>query len=81
MLIDFKAINFKSFGDGLNFSMIKSPILTELGYSIFKKTVDSKKLQILPTSVIYGPNAYVKTNIVSAMEVLKKIILRGNIND
>ena len=81
MLIEFKATNFKSFGDELNFSMTKSPRLTELGYSIFKKTVGSKKLQILPTSVIYGPNASGKTNIVSAMEVLKKIILRGSIND
>jgi len=60
--------------------MIKSPRLTELGYSIFKKTVASKKLQILPTSVIYGSNASGKTNIVSAMEVLKKTILRDFIS-
>lgn len=33
------------------------------------------------SSVIYGPNAAGKTNIIGAMDVLRAIVLRGNIRN
>lgn len=81
MLISFAAENFKSFGDRLQFSLEKAPRLTELGYSVVEKRFGSKKKKILCSSVIYGPNAAGKSNIIGAVEVFKQIVLRGHVRN
>ena len=79
MLLEFKAQNYKSFKEELVFSMIPAPKQTGLNYSVLKEKVGSKQYRGLCSSVIYGPNASGKTNLIGAMDAFKSIVLRGNI--
>lgn len=81
MLLEFRAKNFKSFKNEFVFSMIPAPKQKGLDYSILKEDIENNVVKALPTSVIYGTNSSGKTTIISAMEVLKNIILRGNIRN
>jgi len=81
MLLEFKVKNFKSFLNEAVFSMIPAPKQKGLDYSILNKRINNKDVKSLCSSVIYGPNAAGKTNIIGAMEVLRSIILRGNIKN
>ena len=81
MLLEFRAKNFKSFKDELAFSMIPAPKQKGLDYSILKETIGNEEFKALSSSVIYGANASGKTNIISAMDVFKNIILHGNIKN
>ena len=79
MLLEFRVKNYKSFKEELIFSL--TPVLKEekLKYSILKEKIGEKEYDGLSTSVIYGPNASGKSNIIGAMDTFKRIILRGNI--
>ena len=79
MLIDFKFGNYKSFLNEADFSMTPAKKQTGLDYSIQKKTINRKQYRGICSSVVYGPNASGKTNLIGAMETLRAIILRGNI--
>ncbi|MBQ9314229.1 MAG: ATP-binding protein [Clostridia bacterium] len=81
MLLSFKTSNFKSFLNEIELKMTPAPKIKGIPYSIFESKIGNKKYKALSTSVIYGPNAAGKTNIVSAMDVFKNIILRGNIKN
>ncbi|MNM11388.1 hypothetical protein D3C81_215430 [compost metagenome] len=81
MLLEFRTKNFKSFKDEMVFSMTPAPKQKGLDYSILKEKIASKEYKCLSSAVIYGPNASGKTNIISAMDVLKNIILRGHIRN
>lgn len=81
MLIEFKTRNYKSFLDETTFSMIAAPKQKGLGYSVYERKINSKTIKVLSSSVIYGPNAAGKTNIISAMDTLRSIILRGHIRN
>lgn len=75
MLLEFRTSNFKSFKDELIFSLIPDAKKKGLDYSIIKKTIEKKEFKALCSSVIYGPNASGKTNVISALDVFKRIIL------
>lgn len=64
MLLEFKTKNYKSFVDEACFSMITAPKQKGLDYSIMKEKVKGKEIKGLSSSVIYGPNAAGKTNII-----------------
>ncbi|MCM1054627.1 MAG: ATP-binding protein [Bacteroides sp.] len=81
MLLSFTAKNYKSFGDEMRFSMIAAPKQNDLSYSLLKGKAGEKSYKIQCSSVIYGPNASGKTNIIGAMEALKAIVMRGNIKN
>jgi AAA15 family ATPase/GTPase len=81
MLLDFKIKNYKSFLDELVFSMTPAPKQKGLDFSILSKKIGSKVHKGLCSAVIYGPNASGKTNLIGAMEVLKILVLRGNIRN
>lgn len=81
MLLQFKTENFKSFLDEMDFSMTPAPKQKDLEYSILKHEIGNKTYKGLCSSIIYGPNASGKTNIISAMDVFKEIILKGNIRN
>ncbi|MDR1160452.1 MAG: ATP-binding protein [Syntrophomonadaceae bacterium] len=81
MLLEFKANNYKSFRDELIFSMIPAPKQKGLDYSILKKKIGRREYKGLSAAVIYGANASGKSNIISAMDTFKAIILRGNIKN
>lgn len=81
MLLEFRTKNFKSFQDELIFSMTPAPKQKGLDYSILKNKIGNKMYKGLSSAVIYGPNASGKTNIISAMDVMKNIVLRGHIRN
>lgn len=81
MLLEFRAKNFKTFADELVFSMIPAPKIRDIKYSVLNQKIANREYRALSSAVIYGPNAAGKTNIVSAMEVLKSIVLIGNIEN
>ncbi len=81
MLLSFSTKNYKSFVGETTFSMTKTPKQKGLDYSVIQKKINKKRIEGLCSSVIYGPNAAGKTNIIGAMDVLRAIVLRGNIRN
>lgn len=81
MLLEFKVSNFKSFSEEAVFSMLAAPKQKGLDYSLCVEKIKGKTKKVLSTSVIYGPNASGKTNLISAMDVIRTIVLRGNIKN
>lgn len=81
MLLEFKTQNYKSFSEETIFSMVPAPKQKGLDYSVLSKKVKSKTLKSLSSSVIYGPNASGKTNIIGALDTFRAIVLRGNIRN
>lgn len=81
MLLEFRTKNYKSFVEEVKFSMIAAPKQKGLDYSLCTEKVKGKQWKGLSSSVIYGPNAAGKTNIIGAMDVLRSIVLRGNIRN
>ena len=81
MLIEFKTKNYKSFVEEMKFSMVAAPKQSGLDYSLLKEKNKGKIIKGLCSSVIYGPNAAGKTNLIGAMDVFRAIILRGNIRN
>ncbi len=79
MLLEFKVSNFKSFKDEMVFSMVPAPKIKDIPYSILTKKSGKNIFKSLSSAVIYGPNAAGKTNIISAMELLRDIVVNGNI--
>ncbi len=80
MLLEFKMKNFKSFKEEMVFKMVSSQI-KDLEHSLISKNVNGKRFKILSSAIIYGPNSSGKTNIMCGMEVLRSIILTGNIQN
>jgi len=81
MLLEFKTKNYKSFVEEIVFSMIAAPKQKGLDYSVYETKINNKTIKGLCASVIYGPNASGKTNIIGAMDTLRSIVLRGNIRN
>lgn len=81
MLLEFKTSNYKSFVDEADFVMSAAPKQKGLDYSVCRETISGKGIRGLCSSVIYGPNASGKTNLIGAMDVLRSIVLRGNIRN
>ncbi len=81
MLLEFTTKNYKSFVEETKFSMAKAAKQSGLDYSLLKETVKGKTVAGLCSTVIYGPNAAGKTNIIGAMDVFRAIVLRGNIRN
>ena len=81
MLLEFKMKNFKSFREELDFKMFPAPKIKDLEYSLIKRQVKEKDIKALSLATIYGPNSAGKTNIIGGMDVLRSVILSGNIKD
>lgn len=81
MILEFKTKNYKSFADEALFSMIAAPKQKGLDYSLLIKKIKGKNVKGLCSSVIYGPNASGKTNIIGAMDTFRAIVLRGHIRN
>lgn len=83
MLLEFSAKNYKSFDEPFSFMMTPAPKQSDLAYSVIDRKYegDKKTVKALSSAVIYGPNAAGKSNIISAMDVLKRIVEVGHIRD
>lgn len=80
MLLNFKIKNYKSFYDETEISMLANSAKRDLNDRLInvsgKKSV---KKNTLPSMVIYGANASGKTSIISAINMLKQIVINGTI--
>lgn len=81
MILEFRTKNYKSFIDETVFSMTAAPKQKGLDYSLQIEKIKGKNEKGLCSSVIYGPNAAGKTNIIGAMDTFRAIVLRGNIGN
>lgn len=81
MLLEFRTKNYKSFVEEASFSMSAAPKQKGLDYSVYKTKINKTSIKGLCSSVIYGPNASGKTNIIGAMDTFRAIVLRGNIRN
>lgn len=61
--------------------MVAASKQSGLDYSLLKEKVKGKLVKGLSSSVIYGLNVAGKTNIIGAIDVLRAIIIRGNIRN
>ncbi|MBT9096652.1 AAA family ATPase [Methylovulum psychrotolerans] len=76
MLIEFSVSNFRSFRDKQTFSMVAAPRLKKRG-NVFKPDVKGEKLpDLLKVAAIYGPNASGKSNLIKALNIVRKIVYR-----
>ena len=66
MLLEFKTKNYKSFSDEADLVMTAAPKQKGLDYSLCREKIKGKEIRGLSTSVLYGPNASGKTNIIGA---------------
>lgn len=80
MLLNFKIKNYKSFYDETEISILANSAKRDLNDRLInvsgKKSV---KKNTLPSMVIYGANASGKTSIISAINMLKQIVINGTI--
>lgn len=74
MLLEFGVSNYKSFKDRMLFSMVPALKQKGLDYSILTEVINKKTFKALCSSVVYGPNASGKSNIIGAMDTFKKIV-------
>jgi len=81
MLLEFKVKNYKCFLKDTSFSMMAAPKQKGLDYSLCVEKYKSINIKGLCSSVIYGPNASGKTNIIGAMDTLRSIVLKGDIRN
>ena len=72
MLLYFSAANDKSFREPFVFSMEPAPNQKGLDYSVFSEKAGKETVRGLCSSVIYGPNASGKTNIIGALDIHRK---------
>ncbi len=78
MLLSFTMKNFKSFYELTKISMIADNTKRELNDRLIKIN-DKINKKVLPSMVIYGANASGKTSIISAINLLKQIVINGTI--
>lgn len=80
MLLNFVIKNYKSFYNKTDISMIANNAQKDFKERLInitgKKTINKS---VLPSIVIYGANASGKTSIISAINMLKQIVINGTI--
>ena len=79
MLLDFKIKNYKSFYNLTDISMIADSAKKDLNDRLINVGNKNLKKMALPSMVIYGANASGKTSIISAVNMLKQIVVNGTI--
>ena len=75
MLIDFSVQNFRSIKEELKLSMV-STSGKELRATNTFSALDNK-LDLVRSAAIYGPNASGKTNLIKAVQTMRRIVLRS----
>jgi len=73
MLVNYRFSNFRSFYKDTVFSL-KAGVQTSLNENLIREF----DLRLLPSAVIYGPNASGKSNLIMSLEVMRDIILSGS---
>lgn len=81
MLLEFKIKNYKSFKEEATLSLLPAPKQKDLEYSVLEAKANNKLFKAIPTSVVYGPNASGKSNLIGALDTLVALINRGHIRN
>lgn len=83
MFLELNLGNFKSFRNYSALSMVPSSTAKNSNYRALKRRVKGieKTQEALCSTVLYGPNASGKSNVIAEAEFLRSIVLRGNILD
>ena len=83
MFLELNLGNFKSFRNYSALSMVHSSTAKNSNYRALKRRVKGigKTQEALYSTVLYGPNASGKSNVIAEAEFLRSIVLRGNILD
>lgn len=76
MLIRFSIENFLSFKDRQTFSMIAGKGGRDKNFHLIKG-VNRNDINLVKTSVLFGPNASGKSNMIKAIEFGKRLVLKG----
>ena len=79
MLIEFSVANYRSFRDEVTFSMVASPLKTN------RDELDERNLFVAPgdinllrSAAIYGANASGKSNLISAIEFMRRFVITSS---
>ena len=78
MLIEFKVKNYRSIKDEQVLSMVKSTTKELEDTNTFVTPEKKKKLKLLRSATIYGPNASGKSNLLKAMKAMQDIVLNSD---
>lgn len=81
MLLDFKVRNYRSFRDETVFSMEPTSPQRDLQETLLSDAAGGWNYHANSLAVVYGPNAAGKSNLVSALDAFRAIVLRGNIRN
>lgn len=83
MFLELRLGKFKSFRNCSALSMVPSSISKETNYRALKRRIKGigKTQEALCSMVLYGANASGKSNVIAGAELLRSIVLRGNILD
>lgn len=83
MFLELRLRNFKSFRNCSALSMVPSSISKDSNYRALKRKIKGigKTQEALCSTLLYGPNASGKSNVIAGAELLRNIVLRGNILD
>lgn len=80
-LVNFKVKNYRSFYDGVIFSMQATPNKEFAGLNTFlcnEKLLPKNENELLKTAIIFGANASGKTNLVKALDFMRMIVLTSS---
>lgn len=83
MFLELRLGNFKSFRNCSALSMVPSSVSKDSNYRALKRRIKGigKTQEALCSTVLYGANASGKSNVIAGAELLRSIVLRGNILD
>ncbi|MDR1538481.1 MAG: ATP-binding protein [Clostridiales bacterium] len=81
MLLEFKAKNYKSYMEEMVFSMAQAPKQRGLDESVLRNKIDMTEYNAVCSAVVYGASSSGKSNIFSAVDAFKSIILRGSLRN
>lgn len=76
MLIEFSVTNFRSFRERQTLSMVAAPRLRKRENVFKTESAGEKFPDLLKVAVIYGPNASGKSNLLKALDVVKRMAQR-----
>jgi len=77
MLIEFSVENYRSIKNKITFSMVASRYYKNLSNNLYHTKI-LKKDNLLRSSLIYGPNASGKTNVIHALYVIKNLVIESH---
>ena len=78
MLIEFKVKNYRSIKNEQVFTMAKSSTRELEDTNTFLTPEKKKPIKLLRSATIYGANAAGKSNLLKAMNVMKRIVLNSD---